>query len=106
MGARGSPFALIHNSVFLRREHMNASRCAVLSAVVVVLATSAHAASSLTALGDLPGGTFQSQGFAISGDGTTAVGKSDSGSSSGLDSFRWQSSSGMTSLGYLPGSTF
>src|SRR4051812_26607409 len=65
----------------------------------------AHAAASLTPLGDLPGGTFSSQANAISGDGLVVVGRSASTNGTN-EAFRWTSAGGMTGLGDLPDGTF
>src|SRR5262245_61383857 len=54
-------------------------------------------AASFQGLGDLPGGTFGSAALAISADGLTVVGGSQS--ALGYESFRWRSSSGMIGLG-------
>lgn len=55
-------------------------------------------------LGDLPGGPFRSTAFAISSDGSTIIGESDS--ASGHEAFLWTDSAGMRGLGDLPGSVF
>ncbi len=77
-------------------------------AVVASLAVALPAwADSFTPLGDLPGGTFLSSARAISGDGSTVVGWSQSGASGGNgEAFRWTASTGMVGLGDLPGSLF
>ena len=53
---------------------------------------------------DLTGGTFSSSAFGVSGDGSTIVGISKSGS--GNEAFRWTSGGGMMGLGDLPGGSF
>jgi probable HAF family extracellular repeat protein len=55
-------------------------------------------------LGDLPGGASSSTPYAISSDGTTVVGESQS--TGGTEAFRWRASSGMMGLGDLPGDQF
>lgn len=55
-------------------------------------------------LGDLPGGTTNSIGLGISGDGSTVVGRSTSGS--GVEAFRWDSTNGIQGLGDLTGGGF
>jgi probable HAF family extracellular repeat protein len=60
------------------------------------------AAPSFMGLGDLPGGTFASSATAISADGTTVVGSSQS--ANGTEAFRWTAAGGMIGLGSLPGS--
>src|SRR5688572_13401343 len=84
---------------------MTMKRFSVLT-VLALVASHAHAASppSLTALGDLPGGTFSSRALAVSSDGSTVVG--DSNSASGVEAFRWTAAGGMVGLGDLPGDTF
>jgi uncharacterized membrane protein len=47
-------------------------------------------------LGDLPGGSFQSDALGVSADGSVVVGFSDS--SSGIEAMRWTSGGGMESL--------
>jgi probable HAF family extracellular repeat protein len=69
-------------------------------------AASQAASFSLTPLGDLPDGNFQSVGLGISADGSTATGYGQPGLNA-LDTqaFRWTSAGGMVGLGYLPFST-
>lgn len=64
---------------------------------------SAPAAIDATFVGlkDLPGGTTQSQGQSISGDGSTVVGNSEV--AGGTEAFRWQWGGEMLGLGDLPG---
>lgn len=56
-------------------------------------------------LGDLPGGPFESEAFAISADGTTVVGRSrsapDQGTNQSVEAFRWTLAGGMVGLGDL-----
>lgn len=59
-------------------------------------AVTASAQTTFQGLGDLPGGSFSSLPTAISADGSTVVGVSNS------QAFRWQSGT-MTGLGFLPG---
>src|SRR5436190_21050010 len=63
--------------------------------------STASAAASLTPLGDLPGGVFDSRANAVSGDGSVVVGTSSS--ASGAQTFRWTAGGGMVGLGVLPG---
>lgn len=53
-------------------------------------------------LGDLPGGNFYSVANGISADGSTVVGWTSVGESSG-EAFRWTAETGMIGLGDLPG---
>lgn len=78
----------------------------VLSAgwVLMALASSAFATATFHGLGDLPGGEFASTPHAISADGSTVVGYSQS--ASGQEAFRWTRSEGIEGLGDLPGGTF
>jgi len=55
----------------------------------------------MAALGDLPGGGFWSEAWAVSADGLVVVGMSDSGSSGDEEAFRWTESEGMVGLGFL-----
>jgi probable HAF family extracellular repeat protein len=65
---------------------------------------SALAQPSFWGLGDLAGGADSSSAYAVSDDGSTAVGFSQS--ASGPEAFRWTSGSGMVGLGDLPGGSF
>jgi uncharacterized membrane protein len=58
-------------------------------------------ANQIIRLGDLPGDGSGSAGFAISADGNTAIGSSNS--ANGFEAFRWTAQSGMVGLGQLPG---
>ena len=73
---------------------------------VAVLALSAFTvksyAASFTPLGDLAGGSFNSNAWAISADGAVVVGHGR-GASDTPEAFRWTSGGGMVSLGDLPG---
>jgi len=64
------------------------------------IASAAHAAPMFNRLGYLPGGNFQSVGLAISADGTTVVGVSDSAQGS-REAFRWSAADGLIGLGDL-----
>ncbi|MFQ5502461.1 MAG: hypothetical protein ACE5EQ_09205, partial [Phycisphaerae bacterium] len=72
-----------------------------LSAAWLAATTSAWAGPgpSFQGLGDLPGGFFDSQAIAISGNGQAVVGVSNS--TSGNQAFRWVDGI-MTGLGDLP----
>jgi probable HAF family extracellular repeat protein len=59
------------------------------------------AEEGMVGLGDLPGGSFWSDAFAVSADGSTIVGYSRAGS--GTQAFRWTAQDGMIGLGDLPG---
>jgi probable HAF family extracellular repeat protein len=58
----------------------------------------------MVGLGDLPGGTFDSQARGVSANGSVVVGQSNS--ASGREAFRWTSAGGMVGLGDLPGGSF
>lgn len=60
-------------------------------------------AQTFFGLGDLPGGFHRSEAFAVSGDGTTVVGKSSSAASGNLEyeAFRWRAGEGIVGLGVL-----
>ncbi len=60
--------------------------------------------TAFLALGDLDGGAFTSGATAISRDGTTVVGQSES--ASGPEAMRWQEATGMVGLGALPSTSF
>jgi probable HAF family extracellular repeat protein len=57
----------------------------------------------MTGLGDLPGGSFHSDAFGVSADGSVVVGSSLS--PQGEEAFRWENGL-MTGLGDLPGGSF
>jgi probable HAF family extracellular repeat protein len=72
-------------------------------AVLLSLSASAYAAT-LTPLGDLAGGMFESYAHGVSNDGAVVVGAGHS--ASGYEAFRWTSAGGMVGLGDLPGGVF
>ena len=57
----------------------------------------------MVGLGDLPGGTFRSEAYGVSSNGSVVVGMSKS--DSGREAFRWENGV-MTGLGDLPGGEF
>ncbi len=61
-------------------------------------------AASFVGLGDLVGGSFKSDAFDVSSDGSVVVGYGYS--ASGLEAFRWASGGGMIGLGDLAGGIF
>jgi len=56
------------------------------------------AATGLVGLGDLPGGVFNSQASAVSGDGTRAIGLASTAASAYNTSFRWSVANGLQPL--------
>lgn len=62
------------------------------------------AETGMVGLGDLHGGSFHSQAYGVSADGSVIVGlgKSDLGD----EAFRWTQTGGMVGLGDLPGGSF
>jgi probable HAF family extracellular repeat protein len=83
---------------------MRSRHCAFLAVLMSVSATSAAAAAArLTPLGDLPGGTFSSYAYGVSGDGSVVVGSSSYSVLGYTQAFRWTSDGGMVGLGDLPG---
>jgi probable HAF family extracellular repeat protein len=81
------------------------SAASVAAAVVLGGAVStASGAVTLTPLGDLPGGQFDSRATAVSADGSIVFGTTNT--ASGTQTFRWNVGTGMVSLGTLPGTTF
>lgn len=72
--------------------------------VVGASAALADFGATFQGLGDLYGGSFYSQAYGISADGTVVVGASNS--ASGQEAFRWTRAGGMTGLGDLPGGEF
>ena len=60
-------------------------------------------AASFQGLGDLPGGTFSSRPFGVSGNGAVIVGVSDGGS--GLEPFRWTVSGGIQNFSAVVGAS-
>src|SRR5262249_38158112 len=67
------------------------------------LAQAVAAAPMFVPLGDLAGGSFNSQAWGVSTDGSTAVGVGTT--AAGQEAFRWTSGGGMVGLGFLPGHT-
>ena len=77
-------------------------------AAILALAARAVDATvpSLTLLGDMPGGTFRSEGLGVSADGLVAVGRSwVEPNAASYEAFRWNAALGMVSIGDFPGST-
>jgi probable HAF family extracellular repeat protein len=62
------------------------------------------AATGVVGLGDLPGGSFYSEGLAISADGSVIAGRGST--AAGVQSFRWTASEGMVGLGVVPGQDY
>ncbi|MBS0172773.1 MAG: putative Ig domain-containing protein [Nitrospira sp.] len=60
-------------------------------------------AASFQGIGDLPGGTFSSRPFGVSGNGAVIVGVSDGGS--GLEPFRWTVSGGIQNFSAVVGAS-
>jgi uncharacterized membrane protein len=77
---------------------------AVAILALVCGASAAGATPLFMGLGDLAGGSFSSSVNAISGDGSTVVGVSASGS--GNEAFVWTAAGGMQGLGDVAGGTF
>ncbi|MFN9671471.1 MAG: hypothetical protein ACK552_02380, partial [Microcystis sp.] len=61
-------------------------------------------AASFQGLGDLPGGSFSSEAYGVSANGSVVVGYSSS--SAGSQAFRWTQGTGMVGLGDLLGGGF
>ena len=80
------------------------SLCATSLVAVFGIAFGASAAPMFMGVGDLPGNSFASRAYAVSADGSVAVGWSIS--ASGGEAFRWTSAGGMVGLGDLPGGGF
>ncbi len=65
------------------------------------------AAASFQGLGDLPGGYFYSQAYAVSADGLVVVGKSEVQTGvGGSEAFRWTADDGMVAMSDLEGGVF
>jgi probable HAF family extracellular repeat protein len=81
-------------------------RCFLIAFALLAFATTRPVAAqfSFTPASELPGGGFQGNPSAISGDGTTVVGWTDS--PGGNEAFRYSTDSGMVLLGDLPGGRF
>lgn len=80
-----------------------AARLMVAYAVISAWPTNA-AAAVFTGLGDLAGGSFHSQAWGLSADGSVVVGQSIS--ASGIEAFRWTPGGGIVALGDLAGGSF
>jgi len=76
---------------------------AVALALVVISTGGIAAASSITPLGDLSGGSVSSSAYGVSNDGQIVVGQSSSTVSSTGEAFKWTAAGGMVGLGLLPG---
>ena len=76
----------------------------LLPAVLLALINPKSHGTSFTGLGDLPGGDFFSNAWAVSSDGSVVVGASTSSGVS--EAFRWTRGGGMVGLGDLPGGDF
>jgi len=72
-----------------------------ISCLTLLNASTAHAQASFQGLGDLPGGSFYSEAYGVSADGTTVVGYSRNANDDG-EAFRWQNGT-MIGLGNLGG---
>lgn len=86
-----------------------AASAAAIAPLSVAEAQTCNSAPCFQGLGDLPGGAVNSLAIALSSDGTTVVGSSDSFNSDpnvAGELFRWQSGTGMVGLGDLAGATF
>jgi probable HAF family extracellular repeat protein len=83
---------------------MRSNLYAYLAMLLCTSAASPGFAASLTPLGDLPGGVFESYAHGVSNDGAVVVGSARS--ASGYEAFRWTSAGGMVGLGDLPGGVF
>jgi probable HAF family extracellular repeat protein len=73
----------------------------VVTATAGFAPTRAESTVMFTGLSDLTGGSFESEAWGVSPDGSTVVGRSSS--ASGDEAFRWTSAEGMIGLGDLPG---
>lgn len=69
----------------------------------MLLSVASCFAHSFQGLGDLAGGSFYSEVFGVSADGSKVVGRSVSGSD---EAFIWTASGGMVGLGRLPGGAY
>ena len=78
---------------------------AIIAMTLTVLTLPVSAKQSFQGLGDLPGGDFSSQAFAVSGDGSVIVGQGNSGGFV-AEAFRWTQATSMVAMGDLPGGVF
>ncbi len=69
--------------------------------VLLILVPARAGAALFFGLGDLPGEGFHSEATAVSADGLTVVGWSES--TSGIEAFRWDRTNGMVGLGGIEG---
>src|SRR5262245_51046831 len=79
-------------------------RAVVCALWILMTASYARAAATITSLGYLPGDNYSSA-YGVSGDGQVVAGISglDGYGQSLYRAFRWTAASGMVGLGYLPG---
>ncbi|NOX57722.1 MAG: PEP-CTERM sorting domain-containing protein [Planctomycetes bacterium] len=110
----GQSFALGHLPNLPGSVRNSLARAASASGVTVGRSTSAASGPGLfeafrweggtmAGLGDLPGGTFYSEAWGVSANGSIVVGRATS--SSGTEAFRWEDGQ-MHGLGDLPGGSF
>src|SRR5262245_4919102 len=73
--------------------------------VLLLTAGAEPAFGQFIPLGDLPGGIFDSDPNAVSGNGMVVVGASSSVASgpTSVEAFRWTQATGMVGLGFFPG---
>lgn len=87
------------------------TRCIAIVPILALSAATAHAQSTFTPLGDLPGGLFHSEAWGVSADGSTVVGHSlSTGAASCLgfgtphfEAFVWKAATGMVGKCDIPG---
>jgi probable HAF family extracellular repeat protein len=72
--------------------------------VAISMGATTLSAAQFIPLGDLPGGSFDSDAWGISADGSVVVGSSQS--ANGREAFLWTQNEGMKGLGDLPGGPF
>lgn len=76
----------------------------LMTGALISLPILAFAQDSIDGVGDLAGGSYFSEAYAVSGDGGTIVGYSIS--ANGHEAFSWTDTAGIVGLGDLPGGIF
>jgi uncharacterized membrane protein len=89
---------------YLRQQQKQGPWILLGLAICVGLSDYANAAPSFQGIGDLPGGTFNSEATYISPDGNTVLGNSQTGA--GGVKFIWTAPGGMTELSLFPDGDF
>jgi probable HAF family extracellular repeat protein len=100
MGMYGKLFNKLYKESTMKKEHR--VKISLTTSLLLYNLSNLQADSTMEGVGDLPGGTFLSPAYALSGDGTTVVGTSNTLFVE-AEAYRWTQSSGIQSIGDLAG---